>query len=684
MPKSRRQLAADLEAILAPFTSAEKGRYRTASWLESEFEDDVWRTNVLGSVTIDWRVHLDDGTLLTARKNEELLEVFKSFVILQTHPDTNGGRVASSRSISNTVARAIHCIDYFLVRSAEFNLAASGLRGVTTDMLKGVLKEISSDKNISSGVYRWPLRLAELVRSSITHSEPPERSRGDSGEATPSGGLTDLSVSEISLAQEWLKRASLYSYKPGAYRCTINRRAIAQLLYADTLAGQRTHLPLPHELCIDASPLGDAELPRARVVSDSNGRMKARLARRYAKTLSGFSLLSQEGLPCPSASSEEMLQAIEEFDLQSNGRFRTPPLSVVMLALREAVEFIIKFGDPIVDILLEAATEAKTKGMRLSSLLEEPAWLTRKIGSGDEIHFAGWRIAHGRYSDRKQYYRELRSRPGLFECLSLLQGAATVVVGALSARREGELRSVTHSDPLDKTETRIVFQQGKTGSGDYRHRTSRPLAPIGVRCIKILQRLQSGIASIFPDINSSDLSVFSRIREREPLGFIRLTSPSYRRAMDLFFDWIEMPCNDAGERHYLRQHQFRRCFVMLFFYGDGFSSIDTLRWYLGHTDAKHLWHYITESVPGSVLRSVAAGFAAYQVRHSTREAEALAEVLKQELGVSEFSVIDDETLSDHVNHLIEEGLVRVEPHFLDNGSKYRIAISVHKAPTKRG
>lgn len=683
MPRPKAQLAADLEAILGPFMSTGKGRYRTASWLESAFEDDVWRTNVLGSVTIDWRVHLDDGSLLTEQNNEELLDIFKSFVVLQTHPDTNGGRAASSRSTSNTFARAIHCIDYFLVRSAEFNLAASGLRGVTTDMLKGALKEISSSKNISSGVYRWPLRLAELVRSKISHCEPPRCSRGNSTETMTSGHLTDLSDGEIILAREWLQRTALYSYKPGAYRCTINRRAIAQLLYADTLAGQRTHLPLPHELCIDASPFGDSELPRARVVSDSNGRMKARLARRYAKTLSGFGLLSQEGLACPSASADEMLHAIEEFDLQSNGRFRTPPLSIMMIALREAAEFVIKYGDPIVDTFLDAAIEAKTKGKRISSLLEQPAWLARKIGSGDEIHFAGWRIGHGRYSDRRQYYQELRSQPGLFECLCLLQGAASVVVGALSARREGELRSITHSDPLDKTETRIVFRQGKSGSGDYRHRVSRPLAPIGVRCIKLLQRLQLGIISIFPDVDSSELSIFSRVREREPLGFIHLTSPSYRRAMDLFFDWIEMPCNEAGERFYLRQHQFRRYFAMLFFYGDGFSSIDTLRWYLGHTDAKHLWHYITESVPGSVLRSVAARFAAYQVRHSTREAQALAEVLKQELGVSEFSVVDDETLSDHVNHLIEEGLVRVEPHFLDNGSKYRIAISVHKASAKK-
>lgn len=681
MSRPRAKIAADLEAILSPFTSTGKGRYREASWLESEFEDDIWRTNALGSLTIDWRVRLDDGSLLTERKNEELLEVFKSFVVLQTHPDTNGGRAASSRSTSNILARAIHCIDYFLIRSAEFNLAASGLRGVTTDMLKGALKEVSSDKNISTGVYRWPHRLAELVRSRISHCEPSECSRGTGSVA--SCRLTDLSEGEIRLAQEWLQRASLYSYKPGAYRLTIDRRAIAQLLYADTLAGQRTHLPLPHELCIDASPLGDAELPRAKVVSDSNGRMRARLARRYAKTLSGFSLLNQEGLACPSASAEELLHAIDAFDLESNGRFRTPPFSIMMIALRRAVEFVIKYGDSIVDTFLDAAIEAKTKGKRISSLLEEPAWLARRIGNGDEIHFAGWRIAHGRYSNRRQYYQELRSQPGLLECLSLLQGATSVVVGALSARREGELRSVMHGNPLDRTETRIVFRQGKTGSGDYRHPASRPLAPIGVRCIKLLQRLQSGIIKIFPNAESADLSIFSRLREREPIGFIHLTSPSYRRAMDLFFDWIEMPCDEAGARHYLRQHQFRRCFAMLFFYGDGFSSIDTLRWYLGHTDAKHLWNYITESVPGSVLRSVAAGFAAYQVRHSTREAEELAEVLKQELGVSEFSVIDDETLSDHVNHLIEEGLVRVEPHFLDNGSKYRIAITVHSSRAKK-
>lgn len=680
MARSKARLAEDVEAILAPFTSDLKGRYRKASWLTSQFDDEVWTTTILGSVVIDWRVRLNDGSLLTSSTNNELLEIFKSFVILQTHPDTNGGRLVSSRTQSHQLARAIHCIDYFLVRSAEFDLAAHGLRGVTSDMLKGVLKEICSDRNVAIGVYRWPRRLSELVRSNISNIDPAQALPPDGSDAIADDRLTDLSDSEIARARQWLQRASLYTYKPGVYRHTVNRRAIALLLYANTLAGQRTHLPLPHELCIDGSPLGDCELPRAKVVSGSNGRMRARLARRYANTLGGFGLLSDEGMACPPVFADEMISAIEEFALQSDGRFKTPPFSVMMIALREAVEFVVKFGDSIVDTFLEAALEAKAKGQTIAAVLEEPAWIDRTIGAEDSISFKGWRIVHGRYANRRDYYRELRSSPGLLECLSLLQGATEVVVGALSARREGEIRSVTHCNPLDQTETRLVFKQGKTGSGDYRTTTSRPLAPIGVRCIKLIRRLQSGVSRIFPQVESSGLPLFARLRDREPIGFTRLTSPSYRRAIDLFFDWIQIPCDETGARYYIRQHQFRRFFAMLFFYGDGFSSIDTLRWYLGHTDAKHLWHYITESVPGSVLRSVAAGFATYQVRHGTTEAEGLAEILKKELGVSEFSVIDDETLSAHVNHLIEDGLVQVEPQFLDNGNRYRIAIIVRGTP----
>ena len=109
--------------------------------------------------------------------------------------------------------------------------------------------------------------------------------------------------------------------------------------------------------------------------------------------------------------------------------------------------------------------------------------------------------------------------------------------------------------------------------------------------------------------------------------------------------------------------------------------METLRWFMGHTDAQHLWHYITESTPGETIRSVAAEWAAYGVRHGTREAELLGAELAIHFGTSDFSVLEDEALVLYLEDLMEEGKLRIEPEFLDGGRNYRIAVVVRGETT---
>lgn len=41
---------------------------------------------------------------------------------------------------------------------------------------------------------------------------------------------------------------------------------------------------------------------------------------------------------------------------------------------------------------------------------------------------------------------------------------------------------------------------------------------------------------------------------------------------------------------------------MCFFWGSGFGSLDTLRWFLGHTNVEYVYHYITESTSGDIKK----------------------------------------------------------------------------------
>ena len=71
---------------------------------------------------------------------------------------------------------------------------------------------------------------------------------------------------------------------------------------------------------------------------------------------------------------------------------------------------------------------------------------------------------------------------------------------------------------------------------------------------------------------------------------------------------------------------------MCFFWGSGFGSLDTLRWFMGHTNIEHVYHYITESTSGEVLRNVKTQFLlennckAIVIACNTATANALQEV----------------------------------------------------------
>lgn len=102
--------------------------------------------------------------------------------------------------------------------------------------------------------------------------------------------------------------------------------------------------------------------------------------------------------------------------------------------------------------------------------------------------------------------------------------------------------------------------------------------------------------------------------------------------------------------------------------------MDTLRWFLGHTDVKHLYHYITESTEGSVLKSVKS-----QYVYETLDAqEDLKSLLKQKYGINNVNLIEREVLEDYIEELMDEKKLDVEPEFItdDRGQSYKILVKV--------
>ncbi len=142
------------------------------------------------------------------------------------------------------------------------------------------------------------------------------------------------------------------------------------------------------------------------------------------------------------------------------------------------------------------------------------------------------------------------------------------------------------------------------------------------------------------------------------------------RNLNLFCDYFETKTveirSDHMHRYYIRQHQLRRFFAMAFFWGSGYDGLDTLRWFLGHTDAEHLWHYITENTPGVVLRGVKAETIVHGINRDKIEGiEKLRELLKKRYSVDDVLIESlSETIEAYQNDE-EDGYITVEPPISD-------------------
>jgi len=278
-------------------------------------------------------------------------------------------------------------------------------------------------------------------------------------------------------------------------------------------------------------------------------------------------------------------------------------------------------------------------------------------------------------SDHKLYYEQVRRGASFWHLLMTLYGCAIVTVGALMARRVSEIMTLPCLECIDLKGRYLLFGNAKSGSHGIRQKEARPIPEIAVRMIRTMQRLQIGLKAAK---SLQGYTYLFALPHRTDLTLTKNANPSPDRALDIFCDYFEIEADQQGRRYYFRLHQLRRFFAMAFFWGGAPGGSDTLRWFLGHTDIRHLYHYITESTPGSVLNSVKASISSELVRRDDKSAHELAVLCEKHFGSRNFTVLTDGDLEEYLEELVASGDVTVEPNFFsENGEeRYQLIIVV--------
>lgn len=670
-------------------------QYRHAFWLKSNFEDIVWECHFDGTHTkhIDFNIAFPDGTRLIEAKHAVLLDTIKCFLCVQTHVDTTKGKKLNINSAYDRLGFAIKLIDYLLLHADNYPIHQHGLESLSSGELSAILLDIGSHANAYQGIYQWPQRLSQFLKTHIHSTELciledtlaslPKLQNND---IPVSAWKLTLTPTELALARAWLYLNNFYHLikGPNIFNHTPNHRKLAAIIYANTLGGKQTNLPQLPELGYQIKTYTKREYQSAAVMQNKNSdHMLENTFLAYCNALQHLGLLNKLKLPVPVEALMALKQKklINHLELLPLGRFRTLPSQVVFSSLRKALEFAMSYGDELVDSYLSAVKAAHQHGKTLRQWqqlsVDIKPYLTplvRNMGVQRWfVHECDGNLPLA--SHNSIYYAKMRAHEGLWNLLLVLYGAIQLIIGTLMARRHSELATLMPTKCLDMNRRHLIFFVCKTGYDNKREKIARPIPIVAARLIVLLERLQTGLLEAGLIDNYHVLFAYPKPYGS---GLIKRNWMQFNYAMDTFCDYIETPLNQDGQRFYIRQHQLRRFFAMLFFWGSSFGGMDTLRWFLAHTDVEHLYHYITESMPGEVLRGVQSNYVIERLKTYDHDVEQLADLLEQHFSTRKFDLLNTDELDAYVEDLIKEGQVIVEPEFFKDGTgkEYRILIKV--------
>jgi hypothetical protein len=666
------------------------GLYREAWWLISRFEEPVWEIRFEGtSFFINWNVRFGEGFLTDARYSD-IRNTFKTYLIVQTHPVTVGGRPIGDRAARPAVRQACRIVDYFLLNQKELQLPKYGLLSVTENDVSILLYRFERDPSDSEAVYDWTARLSTRLDDRLCHLESDakrlvEKHEALSDFATPREDWT-LSADQgrVALWRAVLWIDGFYKHpKSAAFRYVVSSSKLSEELYAETLLGRGRKPSIP-ELNLYPTDAYKREYPGVEVRTGEGEGPGPSYLRVRCRAVGAMVHVASAGFEVPLDAFENAknYKPVEPERMAKAGRFRNPPFWQVMDGIKDGVRFCADHGSDLLDSyynILVAAKEEKASYYVLLRRHDIREFLTPgakalgiehwclRMRSGAFYIGAGYKHARDpEHWSMEKFYDEFRKGRGLLQNLRVFYGSITHVIGPLTARRQSELTGLPVSGALDESGEFILFDNAKSGALGLREKEARPIPPVIKTQVAQVAAFHNKL------VNAGVLEKTGFLFSVPGVRGLRVPSVlTFNECLDAFCDFFETPLDEGGRRHYLREHQFRRFFIIAFFFSARTRNLDTLRWFIAHTDAQHLWHYLTNLVSGDLYREVAAYFLADELRlpeeervveiHETAH-ERLTSHLESQFGTKKFSLVDAETLELYLQSQIDSGLV-VEPEF---------------------
>lgn len=615
-------------------------KYDIISFWKSKFEDDVWSFEFSKTrkerKTIDFNFLLRDNSRLTDKKNRTTLYTFKT-LILEFLIKDNMYLNAEETIIYglNSVQQFFNVINHY---DKNYSFAKYGFPAIDKDYLMMICNKRIENNNLFD-VYEGKEALKELFIR-IDFKEKETYTKDDINL------LNDL-LSGYNLGQE------LFPY-----------------------------LILPIQFSLEKILLNKNKNEKYIKEYDGYFREDDIDKSTTKKTLSGYLrvvdiLIKMDGLKDESLSLpfKNDLELIYNYNFHSkkNKKFETFPIETIFYSLNKSIEFHFKYGDEIVESFVNFVENIKEYDLERINLNNHLNKKTDELLNNivlESITPKLLELGVDRYQilNKSEYFSLLRENKSLLSLLKVYYGCAQFIVGSLMARRQSEIESM-EIDCFDEHNLQLMFRKSKSYQHNFgiRDYISLPTPEIVIQILKNLKK----IADV---INQQETNgrIFAIPQNQRPCFASNDSVKSYEN-LDTLFDYLNIETID-GKRPYVRQHQLRRFFAMAFFWSSGFKSIDTLRWFLGHTNAQHVYHYIQENNSGEILNSVKAQY----IGENVKKYENLSEIFENKFNTKNYNLISQEDLMEYIKDLLDDGSISVEPEFFEdsNGNKFEIILKV--------
>jgi hypothetical protein len=275
----------------------------------------------------------------------------------------------------------------------------------------------------------------------------------------------------------------------------------------------------------------------------------------------------------------------------------------------------------------------------------------------------------------------------LTQAIRVLVGAVAILISIFKPSRESEINRLDRHCLIGNGPYWLEGEIAKSGVQEHRNLSGgKPIPAIAAKGIQQLQRLGGTLVVLYGEkdpVHSERL--FYLPRKGIASGAFAARPAVLNYYLNSFCDYVDMPLDDLGRRWYLRIHEMRKWFLLLFFWSGRYDVLDAAREIAGHNDVSDLYAYVEREFSSDDFYRLEAEYAVDRLRDYgyTKESHpgeqglvALYNKVLEQFDVEQLELISDRSWEPYVFALRQQGAFHLEPHSVsDENGNSRICIS---------